>query len=52
MLSSFFDFINSLDILNLFGYVPKFNIQRKNCYKSEFEAVVYLAYFVLVLYDI
>ena len=50
MISRVYDFINSLDCLNLFGYVPKFTIKRKECYKSEFGAVIYLVYSVMFLY--
>ena len=45
-----FAFLNSLDFLNIFGYVPQFTIKKQACYKSEFAAIMHLFYFVLFWY--
>ena len=50
MLANITEIINSLDFLNFFGYVPKFTIQKKGCYKSKRGAIVFLCYFVIFWY--
>ena len=45
-----FDFLNKLDVLNLFGYIPKLKIRRKECYKSNLGAIVFTIYFSLFWY--
>ena len=50
MMEKVFAFLNSLDFLNIFGYVPQFTIKKQACYKSEFAAIMHLFYFVLFWY--
>ena len=50
MMEKVFSFLNSLDCLDIFGYVPQFTIKKEGCYKSEFGAIIHLIYFVLFWY--
>ena len=50
MMEKVFSFLNSLDCLDIFGYVPQFTIKKEACYKSEFGAIIHLFYFVLFWY--
>ena len=50
MMEKVFAFLNSLDCLDIFGYVPQFTIKKEGCYKSEFGAIIHLIYFVLFWY--
>ena len=49
-MNKIFNFINCLDFLNIFGYVPTFKIKTKDCYKSEIGAAFFLVYSVLFWY--
>ena len=50
MMEKVFSFLNSLDCLDIFGYVPQFTIKKEACYKSDFGAIIHLFYFVLFWY--
>ena len=50
MLNNVVDIINSMDFLNLFGFFPKLKIQKKECYKSDLGAIVFLVYFFIFWY--